>query len=839
MGWLPPSFTGSLIATLIMVAISFFLYQVERQRCLALWGWAWVFFTLRVSGDIVLLYHPGSPVLFVATHLSNLGMGLFLALGSLAFLRRAASWPLCAGAALAALLLLVPLATGNHASWTALPIFIFIGVSAVWTGAAILGSPELDGPGGRICGIALILWGLHRSLHPLLGEIEGLAPLNYLLATLLTISVAVGLMLAYYQRAKHAQRFTEISYRQLLDSAKDSFYVAITDDQAGPVRFIEVNRAGHERLGYTREEFLGLTMEEIVPERERSRIPAIGSVLLEQGYAAFEGIELTKDGREIPVEVSLHQTRRGQENVTLSISRDISLRKQAQARLNHLAAIVENSEDCIIGLDPRGVITSFNRGAQRIHGYSAEEAVGRSFALLLPGGEDHPDFELFRRAAGERPVENLETALLTKDGSQRDMSITISPLRDENGQVIGASAIGRDVTDTRRQRRERQEILEQLRQSQKMEALGTLAGGIAHDFNNLLGVIMGRAEMAQADLKHGEPPGPQIQQIATASKRARELVRQILTFSRRGEQERKPVLLGPLVAEALRMIRSSIPTSVAISSDIADSTDCVLADSTQMQQVLLNLCANADQAMRPAGGRLAIALRALDLDQTHPLCRAGHPAGPYFLLEVSDTGHGMPEEVVERALEPFFTTKPPGQGTGLGLSVVHGIVQSHGGWLRIRSQLGKGSTFEIWLPRQASPGPAASLPETAAPLGHERILLVDDDPDLCFVMAAQMEGLGYQVTSCVDPQSALALLRQGHACDLLFTDLIMPGLSGQELIRQAVALIPDLPVIICTGRPQLPEPDPEAWPNLRAVLAKPATLEEMALAMRQALSPPA
>jgi PAS domain S-box-containing protein len=822
-----------------MVAISFFLYHLERQRCLVLWGVAWIFFSLRVAGDIALLSHPHSSLVFGLTQLANLGVGLFLALGSFAFVGQPVPRLLHAGAGAAAVLFLAPLLLGHSSLWTALPIFVFIGASACWTGMVILRSPELAGLGGRICGLALILWGLHRAVNNLLGAVESFAPTNYLLATLLTISVAVGLMLAYYQRTKSAQRLTETSYRQLLDSASDAFYVATADSQGGPIRFIEVNRAAHERLGYTREEFLTLGMADIVPARERPRIAEVSAILLGQGRASFEGIELTKDGREIPVDVRLHQTSRGRQTVTLSISRDISERKKAQAKLNELAAIVANSEDSIIGLDRHGVITSWNRGAARIYGYTSEEAIGQSMGLLMPLGQDDPDMELSHRVAQGQAVEGHETVRVTKTGLRRDVSVTMSPVRDENGLLIGASAIGRDITEVKQQQREREEIFEQLRQSQKMEALGTLAGGIAHDFNNLLGVILGYAEIAQQKQRAGEPAGRQIGQVVLASQRARDLVRQILTFSRRGKAERLPVVLGPLVAEALKMIRASIPSAVKIESELATPGDSVLADPTQIQQVLLNLCANAAQAMAPGGGVLRVRLEEVEVGLGHPLARAGLDAGPYFLLTVADTGPGMSPEVLGRALEPFFTTKPSGQGTGLGLSVVHGIVQSHGGWLSIHSQEGQGSTFEVWLARLAPAAYAAPPLAGETPRGQESILLVEDDPELCAVIAAQMEGLGYRVTPCTDSLAALRLLSHDHPCDLLFTDLVMPGLSGLELIRRAADLRPGLPVVVCTGQPEPPALDPVQLPHLRAVLGKPASLDQMGRAVRAAFSPPA
>ncbi len=836
MDWLPSSLTGSLLATIIMVGICLFIYYMERQRCLLWWALGWASFSARIGGDIGLYFYPGSIPILALTQLANLGIGYFLAVGTFAFMRKPVPGPVHVAAVSAGVLLLAADFLGYTELWFSLPAFLFIGLAATWTGIAVLRSWELRGLGGTICGWSLILWGLHRANHPLLGSLPWLAPVNYLVATVLTICVALGLMLAYFQRTKTALRVREQGYRQLLESANDAIFVAAAEGPSHPPRFLDANQVAYQRLGYTREEFLGLRPEDILPPEERPRLPELARTLAQRGRVTFESMELTESGRMIPVEVSLHQARWGDQVMTLSISRDISARKRAEAKINQLASIVANSEDSIIGFDLNGIITSWNLGAQKLYGYAAGEAQGMSILRLLPPGQQRRLDTTLESLRLGKAIEHPDTPRVTKDGRNISISVTISPVRDEAGRVVGGSAIGRDITAMKRQQEEKEGLLTQLRQSQKMEALGALAGGIAHDFNNILSVIMGNAEMALMRQRNNVPIAHEVERVIEASRRARDLVRQILAFSRRGEKERRPVALKPLIAETLKMLRSALPATLDIRSEITARSDLVMADPTQLHQVLLNLCTNAAQAMEPNCGVLAVSLREVEAGEMAGRMPAGLEPGPHLLLAVSDTGPGMTPEVQERALEPFFTTKMPGQGTGLGLSVVHGIVQSHGGVLRILSQPGAGSTFEVFLPRLTQEPLTSESSQPEIPRGSGHLLLVDDEEGLCEVERQRLQWLGYRVTAHTDSLAAWRVLERGEPFDLLIADLVMPGLTGLELARRAKSLRPGLPIIVCTGHPDKITTQQTEELAVKAVLIKPVSLEEMSTALSQTLA---
>ncbi|WP_022662264.1 hybrid sensor histidine kinase/response regulator [Paucidesulfovibrio longus] len=337
---------------------------------------------------------------------------------------------------------------------------------------------------------------------------------------------------------------------------------------------------------------------------------------------------------------------------------------------------------------------------------------------------------------------------------------------------------------------------EQLRQAQKMEALGTLAGGIAHDFNNILGVMLGYSELIREGAGQDQSMRRRVDEIMRAGSRARDLINQILNFSRQGPQERRPLKLIPLIKEAMKLLRSSIPSSVAIHTVFETREDLALADPTQFHQIVLNLCANAAQAMGERGGELVI--RLADADENAP-ARLHDPR--WFLhLSVSDTGPGMDPEIMERIFEPFFTTKAPGEGTGLGLSVVHGIVKTHEGAVSVESEKGRGSTFHVYLPRaraEAAPAPAA-LPVLQP--GKGRVLVVDDEKPLVDIAREMLEGFGFEVTARTSSVEALEAFRfRPEDFDLVVTDYAMPNMTGVELSQELLKIRPGLPVILCTG----------------------------------------
>ena len=382
---------------------------------------------------------------------------------------------------------------------------------------------------------------------------------------------------------------------------------------------------------------------------------------------------------------------------------------------------------------------------------------------------------------------------------------------------------------------ERHRLEDRLIQSQKMEALGTLAGGIAHDFNNILGVMMGYAEMIRDAAAGGSGLSRRAGEIVTAGDRARDLVNQILNFSRQGPQVKKPLKLAPLIKETLKMMRSAIPASVELRIQVSDPAAHITGDPTQLHQVLLNLCANAAHAMRQEGGRLSVTLAGA-AEEGPPLPpELGDPSW-YLRLSVSDTGQGMAPEVQERIFDPLFTTQKPGEGTGMGLSVVHGIVKGHDGAITVHSEPGHGSTFHVFLPRtSAMEAQAAPLAAQARPRAA-RVLLVDDEKPLVDIGREMLEGMGLTVTGRTSSIEALEAFRfRPEAFDLLFTDQSMPNMTGVQLAREVLAIRPELPVILCTGFSEAVSAEIIKGLGLRDLVMKPLLKAQVAASLVRVL----
>jgi PAS domain S-box-containing protein len=384
---------------------------------------------------------------------------------------------------------------------------------------------------------------------------------------------------------------------------------------------------------------------------------------------------------------------------------------------------------------------------------------------------------------------------------------------------------------------ERGRLEAQLRHSQKMEAVGMLAGGIAHDFNNILGSILGFTEMALTDARQGQAAESDLHNVLLACKRAKALVSRLLTFSRPGLERRQPLLLHSLVDETVKLLRATLPSTIALQTRVCQERGATLADPAQVHQVLMNLCTNASQALNPQGGSITVVLEDVEPDQAELARLHGLEPGRYARLMVMDDGQGMDPQTQEHIFEPFFTTKR-GLSSGLGLSVVHGIVQAHGGGLQVTSAPGPGSVFSVLLPKASDDAPQAEPLSAPLPRGKERVLLVDDELPLLEVVSRMLANLGYQVEAFPSSQKALAALqaRPGDF-DLLLTDQTMPGLTGEGLARAALALRPDLPVIICTGFSETLTRERALEMGARLLLSKPLTRRELAFALREALEP--
>ncbi len=524
----------------------------------------------------------------------------------------------------------------------------------------------------------------------------------------------------------------------------------------------------------------------------------------------------------------------GQVQSVLSVSRDVTKNRHSEQAYQQLfSSMVDGFALHEIIVDDRGEPSDYrflavNPAFERQTGLKAQDIVGRTVLEVLPGVERHW-VELYGRVAltGE-PVSFNSYA------RELDKHFEVNAYQTTPGQF---ACIFVDVTDKHRAEMEKAKLEGQLAQARKMEAVGTLAGGIAHDFNNILSAILGYAELAEWDgLEQGHDL-TNISQIIKGAQRARDLVHQILAFSRIAQPDKKPLDLGRLVKETLLFIRASVPTTVEIDSSVDAGQGTVLVDQTQIQQVLINLCTNAAQSMKESGGLLTVNLDRVVLTEEGGGGPDGLAPGAYLRLSVGDTGPGITAEVMERIFDPFFTTKPVGEGTGMGLAVVHGIVKNHGGTIKVFSEPGRGATFEVFLPLYGDECVRhEDQPDAPLPTGFEKVLFVDDERALVELGRLMLSRLGYEVAARTDAGEALKLLEsEPDRFDMLITDQTMPRLTGMDLAREAWRVRPGLPVLLCTGYSDSVSPETALEKGFAAFLYKPLELRELARTVREVL----
>ncbi|MBI5768615.1 MAG: PAS domain S-box protein [Verrucomicrobia bacterium] len=521
--------------------------------------------------------------------------------------------------------------------------------------------------------------------------------------------------------------------------------------------------------------------------------------------------------------------------------RDITKRRRAEAALREseerFRVLAEVAPVGIFSCDTTGSTTFVNRRWCELSGLDEGQALGNGWMVAL-----HPD-DRERVAAGwSEAVEHGESSaaeyrFVRPDGTVCWLVGQSRAHFDSDGKLAGYVGTITDVTMLKRAEEERKRAEAQQRQSQKMESLGTLAGGIAHDFNNILNGTFGFVDLARLELPPGHSVHGWLDRIAASSQRARELVRQILTFSRKEEGERIPLRLHTVVAEALRLLRSTLPPTIQLEPFISPDTPAALADATQIHQVVLNLCTNAWHAMPERGGRIQLTLEPCAVTSEQAAAIPDLHAGRYARLIVTDDGCGMEAATLEHIFEPFFTTKETGKGTGLGLAVVHGIMKSHDGAIIVRSAPGQGTTFELYFPAVAVQPAAPATAPTDIPRGNgERVLVVDDDPVSGFAIEKLVESLGYQVQRCTRPEDALARFSAAPASyDLVVSDLAMPGMNGEELIGHLHQIRRDLPVVVASGYIESARQRILEQGIARAVLGKPVSRPELARALAAAL----
>ncbi len=503
------------------------------------------------------------------------------------------------------------------------------------------------------------------------------------------------------------------------------------------------------------------------------------------------------------------------------------LRRQAEQALRLTQFTVDRSADAAFWISQDARLFYVNEAACRSLGYTRNELLTMRVHDIDPGFPPavwQAHWQQLRQQ-GSRTFESQHRA---RCGDVFPVEITVNYLTYEGQEYHCVFA--RDIT-------ERKSLEAQLRQAQKMEAIGTLAGGIAHDFNNILAAIMGFTELTQLMVRQESTVWQNLQQVQIASQRAKALVQQILAFSRQHSHERNPVPFHTIVQEVLRLLQASLPTTIVIDYQGIEQADVVLADSTQLHQVLMNICTNAEYAMREMGGTLELRLHTADIDIPLVTRRATLPPGAYVRLSIRDTGCGMGADVLERIFEPFYTTKPQSDGTGMGLAVVHGIMAEHHGAVTVESIVGKGSTFTLYLPRLTEFDSIYAGAGDTIVQGQARILFVDDEPSIVQTTPILLQHFGYEVTSNTRSREAIERFRSNpEYFDLVITDQTMPEITGKELASALRRIRPDIPIILCTGFSHMVSAESAQALGIDAFCLKPVTAQELAQTIQKILA---
>jgi two-component system cell cycle sensor histidine kinase/response regulator CckA len=637
------------------------------------------------------------------------------------------------------------------------------------------------------------------------------------------------------KKTDEALKNSEEKYRELVQNANS---IILRMDTRGTITFF--NEFAQEFFGYSENEVLGKNVVgTIVPKTETTgrdlseMIHDIG--IRPERYATNENENMRKNGERVWVAWTNKAIKDENGNTAeiLCIGNDITERKYTEKALwqeeEKFRTFVEQSPFGISIIDESGNYKYINPKFIEIFGYTLEDIpTGKEwFKKAFPDSEYRHQIistwttDLKKSKFGESRHRTYK--VICKDGSEK--IIHFKPVTLESGNQF---VIYEDITN-------QEQLEDQLRQAQKMESMGTLAGGIAHDFNNILGIILGNAELAMDDIYEGNPARINLQEIQTAGLRAKDVVRQLLSFARKTAVEKKPTNIAPIIIESLKLIRASIPTSIDIRQNITEEVDTILADPTQINQVLINLCTNAHHAM-PDGGILEVGLKNVELDKDTTAQHSDLNPGAYVHLTVADTGQGMNPEIKGRIFDPYFTTKDIGKGTGLGLSVVHGIVKNHGGGISVNSELGKGTSFEIYFPVVETEAVTETETDEKLPTGNERILFVDDEESMVYVARNRLERLGYQVEAKTSPHEALKLFRGiPNQFDLVITDMSMPEMTGDRFVQEILKIRPDIPTILCTGYSEKIDKQKAKEMGIRQYIEKPINRSVLAKMVRKIL----
>ncbi len=628
-------------------------------------------------------------------------------------------------------------------------------------------------------------------------------------------------------------RESETKYRDLVENLNDVIYALDPD-----FTITYVSRPVTSVLGFAPEEILGKTFMDFIHPDDLDMIRrGFADVLQHRLYPSEYRIRAKDGGCRWVRTSSRPVTSAGRITGVQGVLTDITGKKEAEASLRQstqrFKKVFDSQTDAIFVLNAENParVLECNAAAATVFGYAPDEMIGTAIDQLHVDEAHRRTFqkELFAGVEAEGHLNHFEFVMKRKDGAVFPSEHSVFELKNDAGERTGWVSIVRDLS-------ERRQIENRLRQAQKMESIGNLAGGIAHDFNNILYPIVGMAELLMEDLPAGGPEYENAREILKAGERGGDLVKQILAFSRQSEHKMGPVRVQHVLKDVLKLSRAIIPANIEIGQDIQGDCGMVMADAAQIHQIAMNLITNAYHAVEAKSGKIVIRLKETRLNVDASATGALEP-GPYAVLSVSDTGDGIDAAVKDRVFEPYFTTKEPGKGTGLGLAVVYGIIREHKGDIKIESEKGKGTTVTVYLPlkEKSAEAPFVQKAETLQ-TGSERILLVDDEEPIVRLERQMLERLGYAVTTRTGSAEALDAFRaHPERFDLVITDMTMPNMTGDRLAREVTSVRPGVPVIICTGFSERLDERKAAAAGVRGVLMKPVLRSEMARMVRSVL----
>ncbi len=645
-------------------------------------------------------------------------------------------------------------------------------------------------------------------------------------AELITTNNRLSQEIEERRRAEAALKAGEERYRRVFENTGTATILVEQD-----MTISMVNATAEKLIGLPRKKIVGRmkTLEYVAP-RDRDRIKLYHELRIQgdkkvPNHYEFQIVDSKERIRDVMASAQwIPDTRQ----IVISMV-DITQNKQMQQERQRLAAVVEQSAEAVIVCDTHGNVEFVNKAFEDLTGYDRQECIGQDMDAPFLSDKDRKVFkQMTFMVSGEDNwsgrIENQR-----RDGQTYIADTRIFPIFNAKGKSVNLVCVKTDVTHE-------VQLEKQLQHSQKMEAIGTLAGGIAHDFNNILGGILGYTEISMRVAAGNEQLQRNFGRILDGCQRAKELVQNILTFSRKNEEETKPIEMRMILKEALKLLRASIPSTIEFQQRISPKSSIVSATATQIHQVIMNLCTNAAQAMQKNGGLLEVDLDSIELTAQECKDLPNTAPGAYVRLRVRDTGPGMDRDTLNRIFEPYFTTKKQTGGTGLGLSMVHGIVKTFGGTIRTTSRLGRGTTFDVYLPRIDDPAPSNVQTEPSPPKGNERILVVDDELFILEIMSDMLGALGYQVETVNGGERALQLFQQDPQCfDLVIADLTMPKMKGTKLAEKIKQINTDIPVILTTGQSYDADIENKEFNAFSAVLKKPIRYTELATTLRQVL----